>query len=121
MEDETLLASLYRERSATMSTCGSTSSPTSRGWAKIPRRESTIDFQALKAELLNDPDIAVANNLESFERKFMMQQRDLAAEMRRIIHHQGDRIIGAVTAGPHDRIIDPVSSVAYPSQFILRT
>ncbi|KAM5542294.1 hypothetical protein V8D89_004167 [Ganoderma adspersum] len=107
LEDETLLASLYRERSATISTCGSTSSPTSRGWAKIPRRESTVDFQALKAELLNDPDIAIANNLESFERKFMMQQRDLAAEMRRIIHHQGDRIIGAVTAGPHDRIIDP--------------
>ncbi|PIL29997.1 hypothetical protein GSI_07908 [Ganoderma sinense ZZ0214-1] len=107
LEDETLLASLYRERSATVSTSGSTSSATSRDRVKLRRRESTVDFQALKAELLNDPDIAIANNLESFERKFMMQQTELAAEMRRIIHHQGDLIISAVTAGPHDRIIDP--------------
>ncbi|KAI1785559.1 hypothetical protein LXA43DRAFT_1115141, partial [Ganoderma leucocontextum] len=107
LENETLLASLYRDRSATISTSGSTPSTTSRGRAKLRRRESTIDFQALKAELLDDPDIAIANNFESFERKFMMQQRELAAEMRRIIHHQGDLVISAVTAGPHDRIIDP--------------
>ena len=78
---------------------------------KLRRRGSTIDLQALKAELLADPDIAISNNLESFERKFIMQQGELAAEMRRIIHHQGDLIISAVTAGPHDRIIDPVSNI----------
>ena len=78
---------------------------------KLRRRGSTIDLQALKAELLADPDIAISNNLESFERKFIMQQGELATEMRRIIHHQGDLVISAVTAGPHDRIIDPVSNI----------
>ena len=75
---------------------------------KAPRR-STMDFHALRADARDDPDIAIANNMETFERKFRMQQRELADEMRRIIHHQGDLVINAVTAGPHDRIIDPVS------------
>ena len=68
-----------------------------------------MDLRAAQAELLDDPEIAVANNYETFERKFRMQQSELANEMRRIIHHQGDRVISAVTAGPHDRIIDPAS------------
>ena len=51
---------------------------------------------------------AIKKNLEVFELKFKMQQRELAEEMRRMVHHEGDRVIEAVTAGPHDRIIDPV-------------
>jgi hypothetical protein len=31
-------------------------------------------------------------------------------EMSRVVERQGDRIISAVTAGPHDKIIDPVSA-----------
>ena len=99
---EELLAGLYRERPAV-------ATPT----AKIPRRESTTDLHALRADVLDDPDIAIANNMETFERKFRMQQSELANEMRRIIYHQGDLVISAVTAGPHDRIIDPVSAISY--------
>ncbi|TBU41129.1 hypothetical protein BD309DRAFT_868889 [Dichomitus squalens] len=105
LEDGLLLRSLCKERSATMSSSASGSGSRSR--TKTLRRESTMDFQAARADLLDDPEIAIANNYETFERKFRMQQSQLADEMRRIIHHQGDRVISAVTAGPHDRIIDP--------------
>ena len=72
-----------------------------------PRRRSTLDLQALKAD---DPDIAIANNMEMFERKFRMQQRELAEEVRRIVHHHGDLIVKAIADGPHEKIIDPVRS-----------
>ena len=36
-----------------------------------------------------------------------MQQRELTEEVKRVIHHEGDRVIEAVTSGPHERIIDP--------------
>ena len=35
-------------------------------------------------------------------------EQNIAAEMRRIIGREGDRVIGAVLAGPHERILDPV-------------
>jgi hypothetical protein len=31
-------------------------------------------------------------------------------EMSRVVERQGDRIISAVTAGPHDKIVDPVGA-----------
>ena len=116
LEDGMLLGSLYRERTATVSS--SASSNGSRGRAKVLRRESTMDLRAAQADLLDDPEIAIANNYETFERKFRMQQSELANEMRRIIHHQGDRVISAVTAGPHDRIIDPVSDATTKGHFL---
>ena len=66
------------------------------------------DLAVVKQELFDSPELAIKKNLEVFERKFKMQQRELAEEMRRMVHHEGDRVIEAVTAGPHDRIIDPV-------------
>ena len=70
------------------------------------------EVAAVKQELFENPEIAVRKNLEVFERKFRMQQRELAEEMQRMVHHEGDRVIEAVTSGPHDRIIDPVSSLS---------
>ncbi|CDO75523.1 hypothetical protein BN946_scf184871.g4 [Trametes cinnabarina] len=65
----------------------------------------TVDI--LELELAETPEVAITKNLEVFERKFEMQQRELAAELHRAMHHEGDRVIEAVTSGPHDRIIDP--------------
>ncbi|KAI0331154.1 hypothetical protein GY45DRAFT_1276344 [Cubamyces sp. BRFM 1775] len=65
------------------------------------------DLESLRVELFESPAVAIRNNLEVFERKLKMQQREFAEEMRGMVHHQGDRIIDAVTSGPHDRIIDP--------------
>ncbi|RDX45005.1 hypothetical protein OH76DRAFT_1457767 [Lentinus brumalis] len=94
--DDQLFASLYRERHGA-------STPT----VKSPRRQSTFDFQAFRANMLDDPNIAIANNFETFERKFKIQQVDLAEEIRGFIHHHGDLVVKAVTAGPHDRIVHP--------------
>ena len=71
-------------------------------------RHEDNDLAVVKQELFDSPELAIKKNLEVFEQKFKMQQRELAEEMRRMVHHEGDRVIEAVTAGPHDRIIDPV-------------
>ena len=97
--NDQLLASLYRERG------GTTPTPT----VKLPRRQGTSDLEALKADIVDDPDIAIANNMETFERKFRMQQRELAEEVRQILHHHGDLVVNALAAGPHEKIVDPVS------------
>ncbi|KAI0766852.1 hypothetical protein BD413DRAFT_141493 [Trametes elegans] len=65
------------------------------------------ELDALKMELFESPELAIKKNLDVFERKFKMQQRELAEEMGRMVHHEGDRVIKAVTSGSHDRIIDP--------------
>ena len=69
------------------------------------------ELAVVKQELFDSPELAIKKNLELFERKFKMQQRELAEEMRRMVHHEGDRVIEAITSGPHDRIIDPVGHV----------
>lgn len=102
--DEQLFASIYRDRrDATTQT------------VRSPRRQSTLDYQAFRTHILDDPDIAIANNMETFERKFKIQQVDLAEEIRGFIHHHGDLVVKAVTAGPHDRIVHPVSADEVPS------
>ena len=70
------------------------------------RHDSEDDFQELQEELRIDPETAIRDNLEQFERKFMIQQRELEEEMRKAMHREGDRIIASYTAGPHDKIRD---------------
>ncbi|RPD54176.1 hypothetical protein L227DRAFT_580748 [Lentinus tigrinus ALCF2SS1-6] len=65
------------------------------------------DLSIVKEELFDSPELAIRKNLDIFERKFKMQQRELTEEVKRVIHHEGDRVIEAVTSGPHERIIDP--------------
>ena len=31
-------------------------------------------------------------------------------ELTKVVERQGDRVISAITAGPHDKIVDPVSA-----------
>ena len=54
------------------------------------------------------PETAIRKNMETFSRKFEILQRELLDEMRRVVVHEGDRVIRSVLAGPHERIIDPV-------------
>ena len=68
------------------------------------------ELSIVKEELFDSPELAIRKNLEVFERKFVMQQRELAEEVKRMVHHEGDRVIQAFTSGPHERIIDPVSA-----------
>ncbi|PIL33826.1 hypothetical protein GSI_03532 [Ganoderma sinense ZZ0214-1] len=65
------------------------------------------DLAAVKQELFDSPESAVKKNLEAFERKFDLQHKALMDNFGAVVSHEGDRVIQAVTAGPHDRIIDP--------------
>ncbi|KAI8975856.1 hypothetical protein BD414DRAFT_423775 [Trametes punicea] len=73
----------------------------------LEHNSSEEDLVFLRRDLLESPGVAIQRNLEVFERKIRMQQRELAQEMRGMVHHEGDRVIEAVTSGPHDRIVDP--------------
>ncbi|KAF8178104.1 hypothetical protein K438DRAFT_1978069 [Mycena galopus ATCC 62051] len=65
------------------------------------------DLKDLKDDLNVDPDSAIDQNMTKFSRKLNFQTRQISEEMNRATARQGDRIISAMSAGPHDRIIDP--------------
>ncbi|KAF8214062.1 hypothetical protein K438DRAFT_995547 [Mycena galopus ATCC 62051] len=64
-------------------------------------------LEDLKDELATDIDAALEKNMKSFDRKFEVQTRQIIDEMSKVVERQGDRIIGALTSGPHDKIVDP--------------
>ncbi|KAJ7777905.1 hypothetical protein DFH07DRAFT_730843 [Mycena maculata] len=64
-------------------------------------------LEDLKDDLMADPDAAMADNLKVFSRKFEVQKRQIVDELTKVVEREGDRVISAITAGPHDRIIDP--------------
>ena len=66
------------------------------------------ELSRLQKELAEDPVVEVKRNLETFERKFEILQREGLKEMRDFVKHEGDRVINSVLTGPHERIIDPV-------------
>lgn len=76
-------------------------------------RQQSYSLEALKAELFDIPESAVRKNFELFQRKFAMQQRELADETHGVIVHESDWVINTVLSGPHDKIKDRVSNVAF--------
>ncbi|KAJ6515406.1 hypothetical protein C8R45DRAFT_208195 [Mycena sanguinolenta] len=73
--------------------------------AKGAPGKSTLED--LKDDLKTDIDEAISQNMKAFDRKFEVQTRQIIDEMSKVVERQGDRIIGAITAGPHDKIVDP--------------
>jgi len=67
-----------------------------------------FDVVELQHEIKGNPDEAIAQNAEFFSRKFDIQRRQIVEDIARAVNREGDRIISAVTAGPHDRIVDQV-------------
>ncbi|KAK6981220.1 hypothetical protein R3P38DRAFT_2664248 [Favolaschia claudopus] len=67
----------------------------------------TSALDDLKDDLLIDPEVAISENKTAFSRKFEVQKRQIVEELTKVIEREGDRVISAVTAGPHDKIIDP--------------
>lgn len=67
---------------------------------------------ALMKEIARDIGKSFADMIKEneglFSRKFKAQENALKEEMENITRREGDRIIGAITSGPHDRINDPV-------------
>jgi hypothetical protein len=66
------------------------------------------DLVALKKELHEDVDKGFEKNMVIFQRKMDVQRRQLAAAISDVVIRQGDRVITAMSSGPHERIIDTV-------------
>ncbi|KAF8843364.1 hypothetical protein BDN67DRAFT_924335 [Paxillus ammoniavirescens] len=62
---------------------------------------------AIRNELTEDIDKTLTNNMELFDRKLKVQQKQLMEQLDSVVHREGDRIITAVVSGSHDRLLDP--------------
>jgi hypothetical protein len=78
------------------------------GNAGSPGEGQIFDFVELRKEIESDPEEAFKRNAEYFDHKFDIQRRQIEEAIAHTVKREGDRIISAVTAGSHDRIIDPV-------------
>ncbi|KAJ7727702.1 hypothetical protein B0H14DRAFT_3618757 [Mycena olivaceomarginata] len=67
---------------------------------------STSGLDDLKDELMTDVDAAIQKNLTVFSRKLEVQTRQIIDELSKVVERQGNRVISAIAAGPHDRIVD---------------
>ena len=76
--------------------------------ASGPRGSRRFNLAEVQHEIKDDPTDAIEKNAEFFNRKFDIQRRQIEEDVARAVRREGDRIISAVTAGPHDRIVDPV-------------
>lgn len=74
---------------------------------------STTGLSALLEDLAPSIDESLQENFTVFSRKFEIQQRQLKEELTRVIQRESDRVIGALTSGPHDKILDKVSTFIF--------
>jgi hypothetical protein len=68
----------------------------------------------LKDELKREVTWVSDEEKSFFDKKFASMQseiRQLGGEVKELVAHESDRVIGAVTTGPHERLKDPVSFV----------
>lgn len=72
-------------------------------------KEATLTLQDLKDELHEGLEAAVQKNMETFEGKFTLYQRQLQEELARFIREENNRIVDELNKGPHDKIKDDVS------------
>lgn len=63
----------------------------------------------LQRDLRKDLEELINDNQEVFSNKFTALQDNIRTQMETTMAREGDRIIGTILAGPHDRLIDPVS------------
>lgn len=91
--------------------------PASQQWASaspqaqpphVPGSGATTTLDELKLELSEDVDVFLSKNMIIFQRKLDVQKRQLVLELTAVVKAQSDRVIKAVDAGPHDRVVDPV-------------
>jgi len=75
------------------------------------RSAKKFNLEEIRREIQGDPTEAIEKNEESFNGKFRVQMRQIQEDIERAVKRQGDRVISAVTGGPHERIVDPVRIV----------
>lgn len=72
--------------------------------------EESPEMRRLMQDLADEPVVAIQKNLVFFARKFVIQQRELVREMSEVVKYESERVIAELRGGPHERIIDLVSS-----------
>ena len=97
-EDDEILKELMKVKLQSESSPGEASS----------HKSKPFELKDLKQDLTDNINELLNKNMAIFSRKFEMQKRQITEEMDRIVRREGDRIIGAITAGPHNRIVDRV-------------
>jgi len=70
--------------------------------------DNSFDPASFRQEIGADPEEAIEKNIEYFNSKFDIQTRQIVENFNRAIDRSRDRIISAVMAGPHDRVVDQV-------------
>lgn len=83
-------------------------SPTASKGAKSDAADR-LAFAKVKKETKEDVDDFLEKNMVHFERKLELQKRQIVKQIEDVVIREGDRVISALS-GPHDRIIDSVSS-----------
>ncbi|KAI0829941.1 hypothetical protein BC628DRAFT_1501118 [Trametes gibbosa] len=68
------------------------------------RKDRMIEVGTVREQLSDTIEAVVGKNLETFERKFTIQERRVAEEMESIVRNESDRVIESVLTGPHTRI-----------------
>lgn len=71
-------------------------------------KRSRYTLQELKDELHEDWESAIKKNMETFEGKFALYQRQLQDELSRVMKEESNRVIDELNKGPHDKIKDKV-------------
>lgn len=107
LRDDRALASIVRYKPSTTG-----SAVVKHADPSHPEREGARDddLALIKAELFDGTDLAVQKNMETFARKFAVEQRRQIDAMHNIVQHESDRVIDCVLSGPHERIKDRVST-----------
>lgn len=72
-----------------------------------PRGQTDL-IQEIKREVSKTMADMISEHYVQFRVKFEAQQEQLRQQMDASVRREGDRIITAITGGPHERIIDPV-------------
>lgn len=87
------------------------------------RKGQPIDLvQEIKRDVRKTVADLISENYDQFMGKFDAQQEQLRQQMDASVRREGDRIITAITGGPHERIIDPVSdSLCYKTMALMAT
>lgn len=71
---------------------------------------SQVNSHMIKADLKKDLGDLINEGIAVSDNKFCALQVNIRAQMETSMRREGDRIIGTILSGPHDRIIDPVST-----------
>jgi hypothetical protein len=78
--------------------------------AGMEKRKPAKEFNLaeIQHEIRDDPTEAIEKNREFFNRKLDIQRRQIQEDIRCAVRQGQERIIEAMNAGPHKRILDPV-------------